>query len=202
MNDLKKLSGSTKGLSHRVVFIAFIILPVLFAGVFMSGAICERAIRGAEVVEDEDLNMDEEIAAAIDELELDKEAIIDELLHIRRIDSDLARLNAYDSFVDKIVEKIEAEEERKEGIVAKYSGDDDKTTDLYEINAPWEVHWVSEGRIFQLYVYDEDDRRVEVAANKTRGGSDIYRNDSSGSYYLEVKATGDWNFTIKEDVDE
>lgn len=134
--------------------------------------------------------------------QLDLEEVIEELMHIRRIDSDLSRLMAYDDFVDDLRERIELVEKRTRGIVAEYKGEDDKVTDLYEIEAPWEINWASTGRIFQLYVYDEDDRRVDVAANKTRGGHGIYENNSSGRYYLEIRAVGKWNLTIKEAVDE
>ncbi len=139
----------------------------------------------------------------IDNLEeLDLEEIMDELLHIRRIDNDLSRLMAYDDFIDELIEKIELVEKRAEGVVAEYSGEDDKVTEIYEIKGPWEVHWESTGRIFQLYVYDENERRVTTAANKTRGGSGIYENSDSGSYYLEVKAVGDWELTIEEAVEK
>ena len=138
----------------------------------------------------------------IDIEEIDMEEIIDELTHIRRIDSDLSRLMAYDDFVDELLEIAEDREKRKDGIVARYKGDDDKETTLYEVEGPWQVEWKSEGRIFQLYIYDADDRRVSVAANQTRGGSGVYTNSNSGSFYLEIKAVGDWNLTIKENVED
>ncbi len=184
--DFRSLAGRV--FSSWLVVITLVLLLVL--------SISFRAVA-------EDSSIDEIENLNISNLEeIDLEEIIDELLHIRRIDSDLSRLMAYDDFVDELREKVELAEERKEGIVAEYKGEDDKITALYELEAPWEVHWESTGRIFQLYVYDEDDRRVEVAANKTRGGSGIYENSSSGSYYLEISAVGKWNLTIKEAIDD
>ncbi|SDL53460.1 hypothetical protein [Halarsenatibacter silvermanii] len=132
----------------------------------------------------------------MDDIELDE--LIDEILHIRRISSEVSRLSAFDELAEEIYELKENDDNND--LPARYRGDDDQVTDIYELESPWEVRWESRGRIFRLYVYDEEGDRIDAAANTSRGGEGIYTGNESGKYYLEIRATGDWRLEIKDEV--
>jgi hypothetical protein len=61
---------------------------------------------------------------------------------------------------------------------------------------PWEVQWDASGDVFQVFVQDGSGNLVDVAANQLGPGRGASYQPRSGTYYLQVNATGAWSLQV------
>jgi len=129
--------------------------------------------------------------------EISKEEIIQKLDGISSIENDIARLEAYDAFVNDLnIDSTESSNYSNNGFVAQYSGNGLKNTRPFKVNSAWEIQWNAAGDIFQIYLYDSNGNLVDIAANQMQPGEGSYYSPKTGTFYLEINAIGDWEVKI------
>ncbi|OEG62201.1 MAG: hypothetical protein BHK79_02850 [Halanaerobium sp. MDAL1] len=130
--------------------------------------------------------------------EMTKEDILQKLDEISTIENDIARLEAYDQFINTLNIKStdSSSYSPTNNVIAEYSGNGTQNTRPFEVNSPWEIQWDAEGQIFQLYLYDSSGNLIDVAANQMEAGKGSYYSPKTGSFYLQVNAMGDWQLKI------
>lgn len=129
--------------------------------------------------------------------EMSKEAIIQKLDDIFSIENDIARLEAYDAFVNDLnIDSTVSSNYSNNGFVAQYSGNGLKNTRPFKVNSAWEIQWNAAGDIFQIYLYDSNGNLVDIAANQMQPGEGSYYSPKTGTFYLEINAMGDWEVDI------
>ena len=92
-------------------------------------------------------------------------------------------------------------------VVKRWSGNGIKTTESFEIeNREWRINWETKNEpfagagIIQIYVYDDSDNLVTLAANKQGTGSDTsYVRGKPGRYYLTINSGNvDWSVSVED----
>ena len=130
--------------------------------------------------------------------EMTKEEILQKIEGISTIENDIARLEAYDQFVNglNIGPAGSSSSSPSNNLIAEYNGNGTQNTRPFEVDGPWEIQWNAKGQIFQLYLYDSSGNLIDVAANQMEAGEGSYYSPKTGSFYLQVNAMGDWQLKI------
>lgn len=129
--------------------------------------------------------------------EMTKEDIFQKLDEISAIENDIARLEAYDKFVNDLnIDSTDSTSSSINGIIAQYNGNGLKNTRPFKVNSAWEIQWNATGDIFQIYLYDSNGNLVDIAANQMQPGQGSYYSPKAGNFYLEINAMGDWEVKI------
>lgn len=92
-------------------------------------------------------------------------------------------------------------------VIKRWSGNGSKTTESFEVqDREWRINWETRNEpfagagIFQIYVYDDRDNLVALAANKQGTGRDTsYVHGDPGRYYLTINSGNvDWSVTVED----
>jgi hypothetical protein len=102
----------------------------------------------------------------------------------------------------------ESDETDKEWkVIASWSGSGIRSTESFQIqNREWRVRWRTQNEVFpgagilQLYVYDQNDNLVTLAANTQGPSSDVsYVRGGPGRYYIEISSGNiDWRVQVED----
>lgn len=79
---------------------------------------------------------------------------------------------------------------------AVFQGNGTSNTRPFITPGPWEVQWDASGDVFQIFVHDGVGNLVDVAANQLGAGRGASYQPRSGTYYLQVNATGAWALRV------
>ncbi len=87
--------------------------------------------------------------------------------------------------------------------VKNWSGSGAKTTESFAVSSSeWRVRWTaskSQYGVFQIYVYDDKDRLVSLAANNQGGGSDTSYVRGAGRHHMMINAANvEWTVSVED----
>ena len=89
--------------------------------------------------------------------------------------------------------------------VAGWSGSGIKETETFSVQSEWRITWETKNEkkegagIFQIYVHDENDKLVSLAANKQGVGKDTSYVRSAGKHYLKINSGNvDWTVLVED----
>lgn len=87
--------------------------------------------------------------------------------------------------------------------VKEWTGSGIKDTEKFTVGNEWRVDWDFTpgqfGGIIQIYIYDDANNLVGLAANTQSGGSDTSFQHKAGTFYLKISgANGQWKVGVQD----
>jgi hypothetical protein len=86
--------------------------------------------------------------------------------------------------------------------VKEWNGSGIKDTEKFTVGNEWRVDWDfmpgQFGGIIQVYIYDEANNLVGLAANTQKAGPDTSFQHKGGTFYLKINASGDWKVGVQD----
>lgn len=80
------------------------------------------------------------------------------------------------------------------GVVAEFAGEGDQTTNRFQVDQGWQIHWETTGERFAFAITGDTDYGTVI--EQEGPGSGITSPVGSGSFRLEVTAEGSWDVTV------
>ena len=81
-------------------------------------------------------------------------------------------------------------------VIANFTGSGGLNTRPFTTTGPWEIQWIANGEIFQLYLFSSAGDLEGVPANQQGAGKGSSYQPKGGTYYLQVNAMGNWKIII------
>jgi hypothetical protein len=78
-------------------------------------------------------------------------------------------------------------------IIAEFSGDSSESTDDFEVDEGWQIHWQNSGSFAVSVEGDED---LGPVIEQEEAGSGVFAPPGSGTFRLEVEADDAWTVWI------
>lgn len=79
-------------------------------------------------------------------------------------------------------------------VVAELAGDGDETTDSFDVDEGWQIHWENTGERFAFAITGDTDFGTVIEQDGP--GNGITSPVGSGTFQMEVSAEGSWEIQI------
>jgi hypothetical protein len=85
-------------------------------------------------------------------------------------------------------------------VVAEFSGEGNHTTDAFQVDGRWRIHWETTGERLRFAIVG--DRDLGTVVRQRGPGSGTTVSVAVGSFQIEIRAQGAWSVQVTQEVTE